>query len=645
MKRTYICIGCDSYYHLGALRGAERDARRLSDHFLGSLGNYQSEASRLLLSPTYPEVLQAFQELFSPDEEADVLTCYFAGHGVNGPTGYFLCLRDTDPRTLSTSSLSFSQLLSSALELRPAQINIIVDACQASGGVLDLAAFLRRELLATNRGSSLAVLFACASDEYAKESVDGGIATNALLDVLEGRQIVNESARYLDLVDIGRVVADVVEHESQSQHVSRSGLNLTGESRFVTNPHFRGALSPSSAAVLGVPPSSAAGLAIASHADSLWDLHFESRHEIRPRAVVDTLTRVTADVRNSPSHLASFLLGFDASLSGSASRNDSVFSEFDARASVLVALLPHLDLPGARELCLELLTRLSETCTTAVRRIPGILEPGPIALFHQNEGLSVSYLAPLRFHDLLSWTGLVQTLNLLGASFSVDTKPIWSALEKFGPEHAVALSDGQAVGVLLLAFGAGPNSLQARKYFRGYVDSFVSVRGQLARRDGEASDLLRYLWLRGEQSGPLPVELYQRPSQFLTAILAGSYLLGDVQYLDESLPALDRLVAGYFVPDSYSDFHRVQIESGMNVLLHLGEQFWSVDEFMQLLSRHLVSGNTSSQQGDPLLMMLVALSSYLFDDRLPLPLVIPRTPVVAAAYANTPTISGGSEQT
>ena len=141
--RALLAIGCDSYDHVTPLSGAERDADRVFNALLSAkIPFYDVDRSTLLRSPCTDVVRLALKELLFDGPKLDVLTLYFAGHGKVANGSFFICLRDTRIGALSVTSLSLGDLFRYINEAKPAQTNIVIDACESGGLIEDLNVLL-----------------------------------------------------------------------------------------------------------------------------------------------------------------------------------------------------------------------------------------------------------------------------------------------------------------------------------------------------------------------------------------------------------------------------------------------------------------------------------------------------------------------
>ena len=181
-----VCIGSDTYDRLAGLSGAEKDARAIFDSLATRSGDYDQKASRLLLSPELAAIQSALNAAFPTNTDPDVFTFFFAGHGAVKAGSFFLCTKDAHPDRLSTTAFPIISLFSLINEMRPRQVNIIVDACQAGGSSFDLGQLVRPEVIGSSQASSIAFLGACSSDQFAHETHEGGVLTQELIKCLTG---------------------------------------------------------------------------------------------------------------------------------------------------------------------------------------------------------------------------------------------------------------------------------------------------------------------------------------------------------------------------------------------------------------------------------------------------------------------------
>lgn len=80
MTRAALSIGCDNYQILPRLHGAARDATRIYELLLDqNYGEYDADASILVLSPTLAELRDAIRHVLFNSGSMDTFTFFFAG--------------------------------------------------------------------------------------------------------------------------------------------------------------------------------------------------------------------------------------------------------------------------------------------------------------------------------------------------------------------------------------------------------------------------------------------------------------------------------------------------------------------------------------------------------------------------------------
>ncbi len=231
--RLLISIGCNSYDHLNELYGAEQDATSIFT-VLTKSGDYDSDKSKLLLSPTQAEIIAVLNEVLFSNSQIDVFTIFFAGHGGVKQGTYYLCGSDADPDKFSASALPLISLFTRISEKKPSQANVILDACQSGGAMRDTASLLKEEIIGDISSSSVSLLAACASIQYASEENQAGVLTTEIIRCLDGRVRIQDTKPYLDLVEVGRSVSEVVQEQGIDQTPVSWGLSLFGQSKFAS---------------------------------------------------------------------------------------------------------------------------------------------------------------------------------------------------------------------------------------------------------------------------------------------------------------------------------------------------------------------------------------------------------------------------
>src|SRR5690554_1452400 len=132
MHRILLSIGCNKYEHLNHLNSAEIDAAGIFETLTDqNYGQYDRDISVKLLSPTRAELRETIIDLLRHEEQIDVFTLYFAGHGVVADGSFFMCTKDTTRDFLAATAMPLSEIFQLLNSKQPLQSNIILDACGA----------------------------------------------------------------------------------------------------------------------------------------------------------------------------------------------------------------------------------------------------------------------------------------------------------------------------------------------------------------------------------------------------------------------------------------------------------------------------------------------------------------------------------
>lgn len=168
MSRALLAIGCREYHdrdYFDPLPGADTDAERVYGKLVEDSSHYEEPISQLLVSPGLEEVRSALDDLFDLNV-VDVVSFFFAGHGVVHRGICYLCQKDTIGERLPTTALPIGDVLAALADIRPRQVNIVMDSCESGGAMLDLANILKPENLIGPESPNVSFLAASAPDQY-----------------------------------------------------------------------------------------------------------------------------------------------------------------------------------------------------------------------------------------------------------------------------------------------------------------------------------------------------------------------------------------------------------------------------------------------------------------------------------------------
>lgn len=636
MNRILIAVGCDLYDHLQPLHGAERDATRVSTCLLPPEGDYSPDFSIVLRSPSLEELRAALSTLPFSGETVETLTFFFAGHGIMKAGAYYLCARDTDIQSLSTTALALGALLTVVTELRPLQANIIIDACQSGGAMLDSASVLRPDALGLGNPGSLGIAFiaACGPAEYAMETDSGGLLTEQVLRYVHGDEVLQTTRPFLDLIDLGRRVSAELSASLSAQLPVTWGLNLVGEGRFARNPRFASdpEAIPALSRVASLLDSSATSAAtrevLRSHAFALWHEHRQAEEEVDVASLRRTLGAVVADLGDEKTVITRVLRGLATSLRASAVKSSDVFGELVVLYACAEPLLAFLDHEDTASVAHQLLSEAAQAQAQARHWLLETLPNDPYALLSGDGGVAELYFLPLRLSRVLGWLAAgVEIDRLCGTPSAVADQELQGIAQLILHQYApslIARSDSQAGLVWTfsqVAQSRGWSELAAQVlgcYFLGFVDS----NGVIARPSLSGADA--FYFLLGLSQGSQHVEHRFRaiPTQFLsTLLLAGGAFSLDNEW-DPDLRRLDHHSGYVFIPEDYRDFAADRIEHGRNFAFEIGLDVWTLADFRAYWAAHVSDALEAATRAlSPVAASLALVAACLQPDRLPLHLL------------------------
>src|SRR5918993_829763 len=552
-----MSIGCDAYSHLDGLDGAERDSERIFQALVEDAGDYDRDLSVSLRSPTMEEIDRAIEGLFDL-RDLDILTFFFAGHGgVKYGTSY-LCPSNTRPDKLSATALSLPDLLTKLAELRPRQVNVVMDSCQSGGAMLDMNSLLKPEVLTGLNSPSISFLAAAAPDQYAGEEDEGGYATVALLRYLSGEVLLQDNRPYLDLVEIGRAVSESVGSTVPEQTPVTWGLNLYGQGEFARNPLFPDDPTRRRPPV-EIAPGTDAGSKVQEYSEALWHHYQSLAAEPSYGDLADLLRLVCEDIEEGGTSALPFVRGMATSFRARSSSSPDLLAESDVLACCAIALLPFQEDGASRVLARELMAERRSVDDTIRAALTESISSDWYALLSPSAPLGDFYYLPLRVSRILGW--LASTIlvdDLLGAEDRAeeDVRRTIALVVDAYEGSLVALSDEQAPHVYLLAKACQLRGWEdlGRRILRPYFDSLESVGGSVSRAGLESAEAFRYVMQRAAGQLGQELKILAGPSQFIPSLMvAGAAFELDGEW-NPHLPAFDGRYLDLYRPDDYSEF-------------------------------------------------------------------------------------------
>ncbi len=635
MSRIFLGISSSSYEdgeHLPLLEGTIADGRNIEQALLNnSLGDYDANLSRLLVSPTLLELRNTIKEILFREDKIDCFTLYFAGHGISHMGTYYLCVCDTFTDKLSATALPLNDIFNVINETQPLQTNIIIDACEAGGLVGDLASLIKPEVFGNANSPSVSLFGSCMRDEGAEEDKDvGGVATQKLLKYLTGEASIDTRWPFLDLVQIGRSVSVDLKNQNYEQTPVVWGLSLTGISTFSKNPHYHSAASTASATInMHTLVSSDLDL-IHGEREKIWLQYIKIPETGVTLTLVKSLVSTVNGLKEKgmiPAKIGSFLLGTAEGLSMRVSERQDVFSEIEVLASCCAAFLPIIEEPDVEQSFLVLLNKILQNSAGAFEKLEADLMEDS-ALLGSCSGLNDLYCLPIRISKILGWMALIKKIQSdLGASEILPDDRTATILEKITSNYTlsfVCVSDEQAPYLMLFSQMRGIAEQNETFLFpmRCYLNDFIERKGKVAVSNISGKDVLNYLIGRRNNNYSGITDILAQPSELLSVLLNAAACASMDGEIDPYMQKIDHLPFNIFLAEDVSTFSEARIENGTNITMTIGSEagagVFTLDDFRQNFA-NICSPRIQSLRNDkkPETIIAVALASFMIPDRVP----------------------------
>lgn len=611
--RILLAIGCNEYEHANPLKAAEFDALRVFNALVKpEVGQFDSEHSLFLSSPTIEQVRCALKITLFDNLHIENFTFFFAGHGGVSSGSFHMWLRDTSPKAQSMTALSLSELFRLLNEASPKQSNVIIDACQSGGLISDLGVLLKPELIGDAGTPALTLVATSAKDQNSGETREGGIGTNAILDCIEGRDFVQDSASVLDLVEIGRCISKKLDDYGQNAIVW--GLNLYGPPSFCRNPKYETDPHASLRSLIHQWPAKL-DRAIRDNYNAIWDLYGVLDRQWNALRFIPLVKSVLDPCRGNDAVLIACAERLAVTFSAKAAQAKDVYRMPMVTAGIATCLLPSLG-GAAVNAGAELLThKLVEELLSVNESLIELLKLNKFCLLPSEGGGFVElYQLPIRISKVLGWAGAAflcapaSRKEKAGQQFSEILNQILGNYSS----SVIALSDGQASHwEISLVVAKVLNLNEEGEQLIGLLfNSIVNCDGKLARYDIAPEKALSYLLSRECRSFQSTYELVERPIETLSVVLRAAKVFQLEDVIDEGLWLIDGLNFSCYRPSSYIKYSSAVMDGGTNEGWQIGFDVFRVDEFIQ-------SWTVSCESEDSLVYKLSVIGSLLLEDRVP----------------------------
>lgn len=618
MVSACIAIGAASYddSDLAALPGAAVDAMSFYREATSvTYGCFDKESSKLLLNPTREQVRAAVSDA-TRNTRLNSLTIYFAGHGAETKSGYFLTCRDAICDRLALTGLSLTDVFQ-LLNDRSGSFhtNVIVDACQAGGIAADLSAITKSFEVGVAGGSSVSILAMSSRGEAAEEALDGsgGFGTKALLNIMTGAVDTGKNSSELTLAD----VAQAMDLQGTRQTPSFWSFNLQGASAFCKNAYalrFRSSEIYRAPNVLDDVPAELSQ----AHREQLWRCYLDLAEDLDARKLYSVFSDTIADEYYSISK-PSIVSGLFVSFLHRSRLSPDLFSPITLAATFAVFSSENL---RDDELTQYFINVLCDELDRALTEVSMHLEEDHLYLVRDG-GISNFIALPQRISSLAAWALLATRLSEVTATTknsSTDiARRLLAALEENYLSSFALVSENQASSIAVIsALGTGFCDDWVEKFAGCLFNSFFECRGKVARANLPDKDSFKYFKHRLSEERPDFTNLCGRPSEALFALLMTYWRQGSLDIIKYNFTDLDGFAVGTFIPQSYANFAEVSIYSGVNIHAQIGHDLFTTAELSTFIENDLMKRiSDASLEMSDLQGTCAVLAALIFPDRVP----------------------------
>lgn len=625
MTRIAIVCACDIFsadVQLGPLPGTRIDGRRIFSLLTNpEFGEYDSAASQYLQNPSRADI---FDALLQTSEYTDIttFTIYFATHGFVEHGQFFICLSDTRTAKLSLSALSASSLFEFIRDIGARHTNLILDTCQSGGLGTGLSTLLSASSLGDAGSLSISIFGAAMRDQSASETANGGIATQALCDVLEQAPLPTNHQGFIDLVSLGRESQWRFAAAPSKQQCVLWGINLHGADEFC-RPRNKLFSTPAAAPAV----ADVGALMDEERREQLWRIfaNFQDTEDLSALSkLFDELFTNSTSRAWLDYNFETMLLSLAHAFSTVAARSRDVFLPIMAQSLICSQFL-RLSPSSDESIVFSCLDELHSSITQALERLTEQLRIDEYALLSDEAGLADLFFLPLRMSTILGAVALEKIL--------VDALPSANQSCPAFASHAhlaeslnwylgsfVAVSEEQAPYVFLASCAVDATGMDCflNLYIGCITNDFINNKGRVAPFHLSGEDISHFLNARASGEYGTDRDVIARPSELASVLFYINACWGLDDAVDPYLRDLDHLDINLFVCDDDSTWACERVPIGRNVTLCLGNdtgyEFFNLSDFRVLFGTRVICQNLKNCD---LHRALVACATFSFGDRVP----------------------------
>lgn len=613
-----IAIGAASYTDssISSLPGAVVDAKGFYEAVTDSEYGTCDEALSILLSDPTKEAVRVAVANAVLNPNVKNLTIFFAGHGAETSSGYFLTCCDTLLERLALTGLSLTDVFQLLNERVGLHTNIVLDACQAGGVAADLSAVTKSFEVGVAGGSSVSILAMSSRNEAAEEARDGsgGFGTKALLSVMRGDIDTGKNVSELTLADI----AQVIDVRESAQTPSFWSFNLQGRSAFCKNAF---ALKFREKEVYQTPEIfSAVQVELTQdHREHLWQCYLDFQKYMNARNVYEVISTIVSDERYRDS-APSILSGLFVSFLHRSRASDDAFAPV-----VLISVFSMLASEKLRNgpLSEYFVKVLSEELESILSELAGDLEADHLFLVKGGGGYSEFIALPQRISSLAAWSLMADKLSVLtGATLANSSETslrILAALSEGYNGAFELVTERQAAAIAVIsAIGKDRAESWTAQFIGCLYNSFFSYGGKVARVDLPAEKMFPFLKHRISSESANFQEFCERPSEALFTLFAAFWHLGLLDTVRYDLAELDGTVLGTFLPNSYSTFSEKIVRDGTNIHFKIGFEIFTIEDLSAFFEHELIPRRAAANKNlSDIEKVIAACAALVFQDRVP----------------------------
>jgi hypothetical protein len=614
-----IVIGVSEYEDtdLQQLPGAVVDARGFFEAATGDeTGVCDPGKSSLLLNPTVQKVRDAIAEYIYESATTN-LTIFFAGHGGETKSGYYLACADSEARKLAYSGFSLTDLFQMLNESDSIHVNVIVDACEAGGFAVDIPAISKSFEMGVAGGLSISLLALSSRNQSAGEAIDGsgGFGTKALLNTMLGSIDTGTNKSELSLAD----VAQLVEIQGGSQIASFWSFNLQGAPAFCRNCY---AIRHRSAEVFeppvqGVPASSNL---TQDQKEKLWLCYLQLSKQVQPRKLYSVLSDILGDLEDN-TVASSVLSGLFESFSHKTRESDDAFAPVILTS---VFSMVAADIYKVEALCEYFLRVLAEQLASTLSELATDMESDTLFLLRGAGGYSEFFSLPQRVTLIAAWAlSAVRIHEVVGfepESVQRSMRKILACLSRDYAGSFELISEKQAPCIVVISglCAAYAEGDWAENHIGCLYHSYFNRSGKVAKNDLPSKEVFSFLRHRLSDEDANFEKYCNRPSEAFFALLAHYWVSKELDIIRYDLSEIDGTVVGTFVPESYRGYSGEIISKGSNLYFQFGFEVFTIAELAEFFEQHLMPRvDHASQELNQLQSSVALIASLVFPDRVP----------------------------